>query len=178
MVMFSTLFLKHQALTKTKEVALVGILSTATLLSQVMLSAIPNVELVTFLFLIYAIVFPLRTAVLIALVFSTMQALVWGFGDWVIGYYWIWTLWVLLVHLFKPLIKESVYGWAILSGVWGAIFGALFAINFGFFYGFTYSFAYWTRGVMFDLVHTVSNYLVTLVLFKPTYKAIQEVFRR
>lgn len=160
---------------KIKEVALIGILSSLIFTSQVVLSPLPNIELVSFLFLIYTLNLPLRTSLSITFVFSTLEMLAWGIGSWVIGYYWVWPLWVLIISLLKPLIKDSAYGWAIVSAVWGAAFGGLFAINYGIFYGFKFSVAYWIRGLMFDLVHSVSNYLVALILFKPVNFAFQKL---
>ena len=150
-----------------REVALVGILSGLIFASQVAISSLPNIELVSLLFLIYALHLPIKTTMLISFTFSTLEMLTWGVGSWVIGYYWIWPIWIVLIYLLKPIIKDSVYGWAIASAVWGAAFGGLFAINYGIFYSFKFSIAYWIRGLMFDLVHSFSNYLVTLILFKP-----------
>lgn len=156
---------------KVKEVALIGILSSLIFTSQVVLAPLPNIELVSFLFLIYTFFLPIRTVLAISFVFSTLEMLTWGLGSWVVGYYWIWPVWIFIIHLLKPIIKESAYGWAIVSAIWGAAFGGLFAINYGIFYSFNFSIAYWIRGLMFDLVHSVSNYLVTLILFKPVYFA-------
>jgi energy-coupling factor transport system substrate-specific component len=154
----------------THHIVLIGLLSALLLVMQVALAPLPNVELVSFLILIYALTLPLSTTLLIALVFVTLQMLVWGMGDWVIGYYWIWPFWVIILYILKPLVKENEYAWAFISGFWGFAFGILFAINHGVLYGFHYSFIYWTKGISFDIIHAISNYIVILLLLKPTHK--------
>lgn len=162
---------------ETYKIILVGLLSAILVALQVGLASIPNVELVSFLLLIYALIFPLSMNILITFVFVTIQMLVWGMGDWVIGYYWIWPIWVVLIFFLKPIIKENHFGWSMVCGVWGALFGALFAINHGIFYGFNFSIAYWIKGIPFDIIHTVSNYVITLVLFKPVIKLFKQLYK-
>lgn len=152
----------------TFRIVLIGLLSALLLVMQVALSAIPNVELVSFLFIIYALSLPFSMSVLIALVFVTLQMLVWGMGDWVIGYYWIWIVWVILIYFLKPVLKKNTYLWAFLSGAWGFLFGILFAMNHGLLYGFNYSLIYWIKGISFDIIHAISNYIIIIILFSPT----------
>src|SRR5690554_8007104 len=154
----------------TFKIVLVGLLSALLLVMQVSFSAIPNVELVSFLFIIYAMSFPFSMNVLISVVFVTLQMLVWGMGDWVIGYYWIWIVWVILIFIFKPILKNNTYLWAILSGMWGFLFGILFAVNHGLFYGLNYSLIYWIKGISFDIIHAISNYIIVIILLSPTSK--------
>ena len=159
----------------THRIILIGLLSALLVVVQVALAAIPNVELVSFLFLMYAITLPLSMSLSIAVVFATLQMLVWGMGDWVIGYYWIWAFWVILVYLLKRLNLTSEYRWALLSGLWGFLFGILFAVNHGVLYGLNYSVAYWIKGVSFDIIHAISNYIVVVVLFVPTHKLFERL---
>lgn len=161
----------------TYKIVLVGLLSAILVALQVGLASIPNVELVSFLLLIYTLMFPLSMNILIAFIFVTIEMIVWGMGDWVIGYYWIWPTWVILVHFFKPIIKENNFGWALVCGLWGTLFGALFAINHGLFYGFNFSIAYWIKGIPFDIIHTVSNYVLTLVLFNPVINLFKQLHK-
>lgn len=159
----------------THRIILVGLLSALLVVAQVSLAAIPNVELVSFLFLMYVITLPLSMSLSISVVFSTLQMIVWGMGDWVIGYYWIWMFWVLLTYVLKPIMKNNEYRWALVSGLWGFLFGMLFSLNHGLFYGLNYSIAYWIKGISFDIIHAISNYIVILVLFVPTQKIFERL---
>lgn len=162
----------------TFRIVLIGLLSALLLVMQVALSAIPNVELVSFLFVIYALSLPFSMSVLIAIVFVTLQMLVWGMGDWVIGYYWIWIVWVGLIYTLKPILKNNTYLWAFLSGAWGLLFGILFALNHGLLYGFNYSLIYWIKGISFDIIHAISNYIIIIILFSPTSKLFARLLTR
>lgn len=159
---------------KTKQVVYVGIYSATLFAIQIALSSLPNVELVSFLFVIYGLSLSFKMNLAISFVFVTLEVIAWGFGDWAIGYYWIWPLWALLIHLIKPLLKEDAYKWALFIGLWGILFGLLFAINHGLFYGFHYSLAYWIKGLSFDLIHVISNYIIMLILFNPVLKLFKE----
>ncbi|HZJ87333.1 MAG TPA: hypothetical protein VFC75_03825 [Erysipelothrix sp.] len=159
---------------KTHTVVIVGFYSATLLALQVALSSLPNVEIVSFLFVIYGLTLGLTTNLMIAFVFSIIEMLTWGFGDWVIGYLWIWPLWTVMIALLKPVVKENTYIWSLINGLWGFLFGMLFAINHGLFYGFNFSIAYWIKGIPFDIIHALSNYIVMLVLFKPILRLFKE----
>ncbi len=160
---------------KTFRIAIISLFSAILVVLQIALAPIPNVETVTILFLIYGLVLPLSDNLLIVFVFSTLQALVWGFGEWTIGYYWIWGLWTILIAVLKPYFKDNLFSWAATTCVFGLSFGALFAINYGIFYGINFTFAYWIRGIGFHIVHGISNYLITLILFNPLLKTFKKL---
>ncbi len=162
----------------TLKIVLIGLFSGLLVVLQVALAPLPNIELVTFLMLMYTLFLPFSMSILIVLVFVTLEMLTWGMGDWVIGYYWIWLVWIGLVYTLKPILKQNHFSWALLSGFWGILFGMLFAINHGFFYGFKFSLIYWIKGISFDIIHTISNYIIVLVLFKPTYILLTKLLER
>ena len=157
----------------TVHIVVIGLLSALLVIMQVALAFLPNVELVSLLFIIYGLTLPLSSNLLIGFVFVVLEALVWGMGDWVFGYLWIWLIWIGLIYTLKPILKTNPYFWALTSGLWGILFGLLFAINHGLFYGFNYSLIYWIRSIPFDITHTISNYVITFILFKPLHELIQ-----
>lgn len=163
---------------KSKDVVDIAFSSAILVALQVSLSFLPNIELVSFLFIIYGLVFNLQKNIAISFVFVTLQMLIWGAGDWVIGYYWIWALWVFIINLIKNINKDNYYLWAITNGLWGILFGILFSINHGFFYGFGFSLVYWTKGLPFDMIHTISNYVITVVVFKPVLTVFKKHYKR
>ena len=163
----------------TLKIVLIGLFSRLLVALQVALAFLPNVELVTFLMLMYALLLPASMSVFISLVFATLEMLVWGLtGDWVVGYYWIWLVWIGLIYTLKPVLKHNHYSWALVSGLWGFLFGMLFAINHGIFYGLQFSFIYWVRGISFDIIHAISNYIIVLVLFKPSYNILKHLLKK
>jgi hypothetical protein len=80
------------------------------------LASIPNIEVVSFLFIVYTVVLGFKRSFLISIIFSTTEILIWGFGLWTFGYYLFWPLLILITELFRRRIKGAL-GWAIISGL-------------------------------------------------------------
>jgi len=158
---------------KVKDIVLIGILSASLTAGKLALSFIPNVEIVTLLFIVFTLSLGIRRGLFIAIVFATTEILIYGFSTWVLLYYFIWPLLVVITGLLGKLIK-SEYGYAILAAIFGLCFGLFAAINESIFYGLAYGLVYWTKGLVFDLVHGVSNFIIVLLLFKPLNKFISK----
>ena len=154
---------------------LISFLASGLFVSQVALAPLPNVQIVSLLFIIYAFIIPMPALMLVAILFSLLQMLFWGMGDWVLGYLWIWPVWVMFIYLFKRYNADSAERWASLNALWGVIFGFLFAVHHGVLYGFHTMFAYYLRGISFDIIHMVSNYILTFFMFTPLFKVINKL---
>ncbi|HHU79276.1 MAG: hypothetical protein ACOX27_00100 [Caldicoprobacterales bacterium] len=162
---------------KIRDIVLVGIFSAAATAGKLVLSFIPNVEIVTLLFILFTVTLGLKRSFFITLVFVSTDILLYGFSTWVIGYYLIWPLLVLITSMLGRKFN-SEYAFAIIGGLFGFLFGAFFAITESFFYGLSYGFAYWVNGLLFDLVHGVSNFIIILFLFKPLKKMLDSQMAR
>lgn len=158
-------------LSNTRELILLSFLSILITVGKVSLASIPNVEVVSFLFIVYTVVLGYKRSLLISVIFSTTEILIWGFGLWTFGYYLFWPLLVMITHLFSRRIKGAL-GWAIVSGLFGLSFGLLFAI-----YTAPLTkvniFVYWMNGITFDLVHMVGNFFIMLILYKPIKQVLE-----
>ncbi len=161
-----------------RKIVLLALLAAGALALQISLSFLPNVELVTLWFLIIALSLNIKESIIVVFVFSLLESLVWGFGDWVLGYLWIWTVWVLIVKLFKPILKDKSHLWALLGALFGFIFGFLFAVQHAVLYGLNMGIVYWIRGISFDIIHAFSNYSLILILFSPIYKVFNNLLRK
>lgn len=151
---------------KAKDIVLIGILSATITAGKLALSFIPNIEIVTLLFIVYTLVFGYRKTLFVSLIFATTEIFIYGFNTWLIVYYFIWPFLILLTQLMKKVIK-SEYGYAVLGAIFGYTFGFFFAIGESLFYGIAYGLAYWIRGLLFDLVHGTSNFIIILILLNP-----------
>ena len=89
-----------------RKLVLLALFAASALALQVSLSFLPNVELVTLWFLLLACVLSFKESLVVVFVFSILEALVWGFGDWVVAYLWIWSLWIFIVQIAKSIIKD------------------------------------------------------------------------
>ena len=161
---------------KTKDVVLIGILSASITAGKLALSFIPNIEIVTLLFIVYTIVFGHKRTLLVSVVFVTTEIFLYGFATWLLGYYIIWPLLILITEVISRRF-QSEYAYAILGAVFGYAFGLFFAVVESFFYGIAYGWAYWLRGLLFDLVHGTSNFVIILMLFNPLIKLLGKLKR-
>ncbi len=156
-----------------KDIALIGILSATITSGKFALSFVPNVEIVTLLLMVYTIVFGIKVSLLCAFIFSTIEIFIYGFHTWLLGYYLIWPILILISAIMNTKIKTE-YGYAVLAGIFGFTFGLFFAVIESLFYGIPYGISYWIRGIPFDIVHGVSNFIIVLFLFKPLINLLQK----
>ena len=162
----------------TVKLVFISSLSAILLTLQVAISFLPNIELVSLLLIVYSFKLGKKDMLLTILLFSLLEGIVWGFGDWVIGYMWIWPVLYILTIIFKPILKSNSSYWAILSAIWGFLFGILFAIQHAIMYGINMGYAYWLNGLLFDVIHAVGNYIVTILLFEPLTTSFEKLYNR
>ena len=68
--------------------------------------------------------------------------------------------------------------WAVLAGAYGLCFGPLMYIPYFFINGgWEMYLAMWINGIAFDVTHCVSNFVLTLILFRPLYKVMSALLR-
>jgi len=139
-------------------------------ISKVALEWLPNIELVSFLTVLYAIVFGAE-AFIIVTVFNMIELVQWGFGTWWFAYLVVWPLLALIAILLKKVIKEEFFIWAIVSGLFGLFFGSFFALPY-LFVDPGYALSYWISGLPWDLVHCIGNFVIMLILGKPMKKVL------
>ena len=137
-------------------------------------SAIPNVNLNAVLIILTTVFFGWR-ALCSVLIYIMLEGLVYGGNSiflWWFSYLYIWPLLVAVCMLFRK--NDSAVIWAVIAAVYGLAFGPLmyltyFAVN-GAWKGF---FAMWVAGIPFDLAHCASNFVFTLVLYRPLYRVME-----
>ena len=99
----------------------IALLSAILYIAKVVLEFIPNVELISFLTIIYTLVFGTE-ALLIVTVFNMFELVQWGFGVWWISYLYVWPLLVLATMFIKRMLAMGGFGkdefvlWAVVSG--------------------------------------------------------------
>jgi hypothetical protein len=159
-----------------RDVVVIAFLSAVLTVGKMSLSALPNIEVVSFLIIVYTVVFGWRKSLLTTIVFATTEILIWGFGLWTFGYYLFWPLLVLLTRLL-PAQWSNVWGYTALSGTFGFVFGLLFAIYLAPLTNISI-WLYWMNGIMFDVVHMVGNITVMLLLYVPARRGLEFVAER
>ena len=148
----------------TRELVVMAVLTGLLLAVQVALAALPNIELVSLLIVLYTRRFRLKT-LLIIYAFAVLEGLVYGFGMWFINYLYVWTvLWGLTMLLID---MRGTLGWVALLGGFGLGFGALCSLPYLVIGGFPTMATYFLSGIPFDLLHALGNAVLAAALFKP-----------
>lgn len=151
-----------------------GLLAALLFASQVGLAWLPNVELVSLLLILYTLVFG-RHVWLILYVFVALEGLLYGFGIWWVAYLYVWALLCLTIFLFFRSGKPSSLGISLTSGIFGMIFGLLCSIPYLISGGPGAALGWWVAGIPFDLLHGISNFVLSMVLFSPLYRVLMKL---
>jgi len=157
-----------------KKISILGFLTAILFVSQIALSFLPNIELISLQIILYTLL--LRKKVFFVIYsFALLEGLYYGFGLWWVMYLYVWSILAIAVLLLRN--NKSPVFWAIISGMFGLCFGALCAIPYFFVGGVTMMISYWISGIMFDVTHCIGNIAVTLILFKPIYTVLSKQLR-
>lgn len=157
------------------DITLFGVLAALTFSAKVVMSGLPNIEPVSLMVMLFAVLFG-KKALYPIYVYVAMEILVYGLSIWNVYYLYVWlVLWV-LAYCFRKM--QDPLGWAILSGTFGLTFGMLCGIADFFIGGWNYALGKWTSGLMFDVTHCVGNFVIALLLFKPLRTLLEKLYNR
>ena len=183
-------------LSPVKKIALIGIMAATLECGKLAFAVLPNIEVISLLLALYGYVFGSLGA-LAALVFCSIEPLIWGFGPWVISYFLYWPTIPVLFHLLSLPGKRTdsekteekgakicrlllpVAAIFILT-LWFGVLTSL--VDVGLFSGsydrFLWRFGiYYLRGIPFYITHLVSNTLIFLFAFEPLKKVFLKIKR-
>ncbi len=166
---------KRTARLAISETVLFGVLGALMFALQVVMSPLPNIEPVSLLVMVYAVVFGLKCLYPVY-VFVAMEILFYGVNLWNIYYLYVWLILALVALAFRKM-REPL-GWAVLSAVFGLLFGALCAIVDVFIGGLGYAAAKWVSGIPFDLLHCGGNFVMAILLFHPLRELLGKLYGR
>lgn len=150
-----------------------AMLSVVLFISQIALSFIPNLELVSTLVICSTMVYGWEILIVVT-VFSLLEGMFYGFGLWILSYLYVWPILVILTMMFRKMFKEDFTLWAILAGCFGLIFGLLFAIAY-IPVSPSYAWTYWIAGLPWDIWHAIANVFVMMLVGKPIFKVLRRV---
>lgn len=163
-----------------KELARFGLMIAILEVSKLILTILPNIELVSFWIILFALVMGYRTLYAVY-GFVSLEGLLYGIHFWWVAYLYVWTLLVFIVQLFRK--QQSALFWAIISGSFGLSFGALCAIPYlitgilsgGIWNGILSGFSWWIAGVPYDILHCCGNFITMLILYHPMRNAMKRI---
>ena len=155
------------------EVVLFGILGALTFALKFAMAALPNIEPVSLMMVVFATVLGLK-ALYPCYVYVAMEILTFGIGTWNINYLYIWAIIVVAAWLMRKM--EQPLAWALLSGVFGLFFGAFCAPVDVVIGGWSYAAAKWVSGIPFDMLHGAGNFVLALIMYKPLRKLLEKLY--
>lgn len=158
-----------------KEIALFGVLGALTFGAKVVMSGLPNIEPVSLLVMLYAVVFGRKSLYPIYL-YVMLEILFYGIQLWNINYLYVWAVLALAAYLLRAMTHPLA--WALLSGVFGLLFGALCAPVYLFSGGIGLAVSWWVSGIPYDITHCIGNFVIALVLFVPLRKLLDKLYKQ
>ena len=156
-----------------KELALFSVLGALTFAAKYVMSFLPNIEPVSLMVMLFAVIFGRKCLYPIYL-YVAMEMLFYGIGLWNINYLYIWAVLAGAAYLLRNMTHPL--GWAMVSGVFGLLFGALCGIVDLFIGGAGYAAAKWVSGIPFDILHCAGNFVIALLLFQPMRKLMETLY--
>ena len=154
---------------------LFAILGAMTFAAKYVMSFLPNIEPVSLMVMLFAVVFG-KKWVYPTYLYVALEILFYGINLWNINYLYIWAVLAVTALLLKDM--RSSFGWAMVSGVFGLLFGALCGIVDVFIGGFSYAAAKWVSGIPFDITHCAGNFFIALAMFNPLRKLLEQQYEK
>ncbi len=158
-----------------RQIALFGMLGALTFGAKVAMSGLANIEPVSLMVMLFAVIFGWKCLYPIYL-YVLMEVMLYGINLWNINYLYVWTLLALAAMAMKRL-QHPVW-WALLSGVFGMAFGLLCSPVYAAIGGWDYALRWWLSGIAFDIPHAIGNFVIALVLFVPLRKLLTRLYEK
>ena len=158
-----------------RELTLFAVLGALTFAAKYVMSFLPNIEPVSLMVMLFAVVFGKKCLYPIFL-YVAMEVLFYGLGLWNINYLYIWAVLAGAAYLLRAM--RQPLGWALLSGCFGLLFGALCGIVDVFIGGIGYALTKWISGIPFDIMHCAGNFVIALLLFAPMRELMQKLYSK
>lgn len=160
--------------THLREIALFGILGALTFGGKVAMMALPNIEPVSLMVMLFAVTFG-KKAVYPIYVYVLLEFALNGIHLWSVNYLYIWLILAGAAWLLRGM--KHPLGWALLSGAFGLLFGALCAPVYLVVGGPMSALSWWISGIPFDLLHCAGNFAIALALFVPLRRLLERLKR-
>lgn len=156
-----------------RQIALFGMLGALTFGAKVAMSGLPNIEPVSLMVMLFAVVFGWKGLYPVYL-YVAMEVMLYGINLWNINYLYIWAI-LFVGAYFMRRLKNPIF-WALLSGFFGLAFGLLCSPVYMAIGGFDYGIRWWLSGIAFDVPHCVGNFVIALLLFVPLRTLLTKLY--
>jgi len=157
-----------------RQIALFGMLGALTFGAKVAMAALPNIEPVSLMVMLFAVVFGWKGLYPMYL-YVVLEILLYGINLWNINYLYIWLILFLGAYALRK-VKDSFW-FSLLSGVFGMAFGLLCTPVYMAISGFSYGIRWWLAGIPYDIPHAIGNFVIAWFLFHPLRKLLTKLYR-
>lgn len=158
-----------------REIALFGMLGALTFGLKVAMSYLPNIEPVSLLVMVFAVVFGKKSLYPIYL-YVMLEILIYGIGTWNVNYLYVWGILALAAYWMRKAV-QPLY-WALLAGVFGLSFGLLCAPVDFLLGDIGFVISKWISGIPFDIAHCAGNFIIALLLFQPLRQLTEKLYQK
>ena len=165
----------HKAKLTLAQIALFGMLGALTFGAKVAMSGLPNIEPVSLMVMLFAVVFGWKCVFPIYL-YVLLELILFPVNLWSINYLYIWMLLAMGAMAMKRL--KNPFWWALLSGFFGISFGFLCTPVYMILFGWQYALRWWALGFGFDIPHAIGNFVIALLLFYPLRQLLEKLYTR
>lgn len=150
-----------------REITVLALLAAILVAQQVVLVALPNVEIVTMMIILATV--HLGWKVLFSVtVFIILEGFIYGFGMWWVNWLYVWYILVAVVMALRKYSHPVL--WTLVAGIYGLIFGVLCSVPYFITGGWAAGITYIITGIPYDITHCVGNVVFTALLFYPLDK--------
>ena len=142
--------------------------------SQVIMSSLPNIEIVSLLIILVTRKFGVR-ALYAIYIFVICEIFTYGMSVWVINYLYVWAvLWFVVIIIRK---SDNTVLYSIVSALFGISFGTLCSLPYFITGGIGGGFGYIVSGLWFDITHCFGNLIIAAVLYRPLTKTMNKLVK-
>ena len=159
-----------------RQIALFGVLGALTFGLTVAMAGLPNIEPVSLMVMLFAVVFGWKGLYPVYL-YVLMEVMLYGINFWNINYLYVWA--VLFMAAYGMRWLKNPLWWAALAGIFGLGFGLLCAPVYMVVGGsVSYGIRWWLAGLAFDVPHAIGNFVIALLLFVPLRKLLTRLYSK
>lgn len=159
---------------KLFKIILLALFGVLMYISQVIMSALPNIEIVSLLIILVTRKFGVRALGSIY-VFVGCEILTYGIGIWNVNYLYVWTILWFVVLLLRKIDDTLIF--TLVSAIFGILFGTLCSIPYFLVGGFAMGIGNIISGIGFDFLHFGGNLILTLLLYRPLTKIMNKLIK-
>ncbi len=160
---------------KLFEAILLSLLGVLMYVTQVIMSQLPNIEVVSLLIIVITCLMGVK-ALCSVYIFVICEIFTYGLHIWSVNYLYVWAILCFAVLLTRKFASRELF--ALISAIFGLIFGTLCSLPYFLTGGFGGGIACIIQGFWFDIIHCVGNFILTYLLYNPVRSILEKAIKK